>query len=230
MSSSYPYVCPTCGTANILHDIGCKYEHTDLSEFEKPYIDLLSVLTAHAAQNEVYMAKPVISKKVLVRKVEQLHDHNPWLEKHNDCLQRLIDERRVIWEHGGLRLIKPGEQTERLIPGFEPLRTIYEYGPVDGAKDYAVFTMVSWCTLKEMTWEQTKNFCTEWLEETGSWERESWAEGSISELLREKHHVWKHDLGWGDMANAAKNEIDNSGVEKGIDIRDKYGAKYEDYE
>lgn len=228
--SGFTYKCPACGTTNIVHEIDCKYEHEPLQQFEKCYIDIISVLVNHGAMMDAHDAPVNIKKDMLELRVENLHDKNPWLKEHDDCLQRLIDERRVVQESNGLRLTKPEERIEEVIPTFEPLQTIYEQGPVDGAKDYAVFTMVSWCTLKDMTWEQTCNFMKEWIRETNAWSRCDWGEDSIQELLDDKEHVWRKDMGWGDYAAAAKREIDEHGPGPQIDVREKTGLNPSDYD
>jgi hypothetical protein len=230
MSDRFVYKCPSCGTENRLHDVGCEYEHEELRQFEKCYIDILSILSSHAAMMEIHDAPVHIAEDMLRKRVERLHENNPWLREHQDCLDRLITERHIVREDRGLRLTDPNERNEEIIPTFDPIQTIYEHGPVDGCKDYAVYTMVSWCTLKELSWEQTVNFCTEWLRETNAWSRESWGESSISELLDDKRHVWRKDMGWGDYADVAKKEIDKSSVSAQIHVSEKLGLDPEDYD
>lgn len=222
--------CPTCGTEDQLHELDCEYEHVELERFEKPYTDLLVVLSNHVAEARKHGTDLHLTRQQLRDRVEDLHYQNPWLREHGDCLDRLIEERRVSRDPNGLRLLEPDERADQIVPTFDPIQAIYETGPVDGCKDYAVYTMVSWCNLKDLTWEQTCNFVTEWLEETGAWERESWGEGSIDALLADKHHVWRNDLGWGEMATVACQKIKDSDVEPGIDAYDKLGADPSDYE
>ena len=227
--TQFQYKCPQCGTTNILHDIGCKYEHEELHQFEKCYIDIISVLIDHHAMMKKHDAVLNIKEEMLKKRVENSQEQNPWLKEHQDCLERLKSERHIVEEPKGLRLTEPEEREEQIIPTFEPLRTIYSHGPCDGAKDYSVFTMVSWCTLKELTWEQTCNFMKEWLRETGAWERCEWGEDSIQELLDDKRHVWRKDMGWGDYADAAKREIENHGPGPQINISEKHGAEASEY-
>lgn len=227
--SYHRFRCPDCGTTDTLHESDCAFDHIDIKRFEVPYIDILVVLMDAAIVNTRYHARQVVSKPTLVRKVEQLQLDKEWSENHDSCLDALIEDGIVMEAHGGLRYLHPDERSDDLIPFFEPLKTIYEYGPVDGAKDYAVYTMVSWCALKDMTWKQTKNFIREWLTDSGAWDRENWSESSINELTNDKKHVWNDDLGWGEMAQVAKREIDSAEVPRGIDIRNKRGATYSDY-
>lgn len=229
-SGAFGVKCPDCGSRNIVHDRNCQYEHTPIEEFQKPYTDILVVLSNYAAEAAVHDVEPHLSIRELKSRVEDLHPQNPWLREHGDCLQRLIDEHRVARESSGVRLLEPQERADEIVPTFDPIQTIYEHGPVDGCKDYAVYTMVSWCNLKDLTWEQTQNFVREWLEETGAWERESWGEGSIDELLSDKYHVWANDLGWGEMAEIACSKIKDSDVDAGIDAYDKLGSSPGDYE
>jgi hypothetical protein len=260
VTDGFVYKCPDCGSTNILHEQGCKYDYEKLHQFERPYIDILSTLLDYAATMEQYDMNPAMKKELLIQKVEELPNHDKeveaedadllelesvefneaqqdidpptqeWNELHEDCLSRLIEERRVMETPEGLILTTPEERVEQVIPTFEPLRTIYECGPVDGAKDYSVYTMVSWCALKDMTWEQTCNFIHEWMEDTGAWERESWGEPSVQALLNDKKHVWANDLGWGDMAKAAKGEIDSSDADAQIDVNARIGKEATDYE
>lgn len=252
MSDRFAYRCPECGTTNRVHGIGCKYEHVEIHEFERCYVAIISALLDYMSLMEEYDKNPAMPREELVEKIEEMPDYTkPPKDEDNldlesvevepepqtqdfdevmaDCLNRLKQERRVMETPDGLLLTTPEERVEQVIPTFEPIQTIYECGPVDGAKDYSVYTMVSWCSLKEMSWEQTCNFVREWLEETGAWERESWGESSIDELLSNKRHVWANDLGWGDMANAAKQEIDSSGIDPQIDVDNKIGAEPTDY-
>lgn len=257
--TGFTYKCPECGATNILHDENCEYEYTEIREFERCYTDILAVLIDYGATMAQYDMDEAMDIQLLIKKVEQLPNWNNeqdaedeelmelesvsaedakqdidpptqnWTQKHWDCLNRLKNERRLMETDDGIRLTEEHERAEQIIPNFEPLRTIYAHGPVDGAKDYSVYTMVSWCSLKEMSWEQTVNFLTEWLEESNAWERESWGESSINELLSDKKHVWANDLGWGDMADVAKHEIESSNVDPQIDVDAKVGKEATDY-
>lgn len=233
LMAGFTYCCPACGCTNGVHEVDCKHEFVPLSRFEKCYIDILSSLMHHTAAMKTYDAPVTISESMLKRRVEDVQGEdtkNPWLSEHQECLEQLITARHITRTGDGLRLTRPEERAAEVIPTFEPVQTIYECGPVDGAKDYSVYTMVSWCSLKELTWEQTQNFCTEWLRETGAWDRCSWGEGSIAELLDDKRHVWQNDMGWGDYADIAAREIQSHDIEPQIDVRAKTGVDPSVYE
>ena len=261
MSDRFAYKCPSCGTTNRLHEQGCKYDYEALRQFEKAYIDIISILLDYEATMASYDLERGMPKSLLVEKVEDITDHSKepsdemseladlesvsaedlaadenvehptvsWDEVHQDCFQRLCNERRILHTNEGLILASQEERADQIIPNFEPLQTIWECGPVDGCKDYAVYTMMSWCSLKELNWEQTCNFMHEWLEESGAWSRESWGESNIQQLIDAKKHVWSGDLGWGDYAEIAKNEIESRDIEPQLDADAKHGAKAEDY-
>lgn len=132
-----------------------------------------------------------------------------WSDLHVECLHSLKDHQRVAEdeEMGGLYLMQPDERSFDIIPTFDPIKTLYEYGPVDGAKDYAVYSMVSWCELSGLNWEQTHNFMHEWLTETDAWSDLSWGERSIRQLVQSKKHVHDRGLGWGDYAEIAAAHV-----------------------
>lgn len=221
MGDKFSWPCPACGTTNRMHEFECKHEYRPYHAFELRYTDILAVLLD---------AGEPISYQKLRAGVDELPRDEPWIPLHDECLEALTDRRRVLKEGGRYRVPTPDERSEQVIPLFEPLRTIYEYGPVDGCKDYAVYTMMSWCNLKDLTWPQARNFMREWLTDTNAWERESWGESSIEELVNSKKHVWSGDFGWGGHAEAAKNTIDHADVPKSLDATKRAGREAEDYD
>jgi len=239
-SDTFAYPCPDCGTTNRVHDEGCDYDYAGPAVIEKAYIDILSQLIPHAAVMDMHDAPPGMSYKMLAQKVSKRlrnvgdpKKKGEWRTIHVDCLHALKDHRRVgeAEEMGGLYLKSPEERVMEIIPTFDPIKTIYETGPVDGCKDYAVYAMVSWCELVDLDWTQTVNFCKEWLTETNAWEELRWGEGSIDQLLRGKKHVHEKGLGWGQQAEEAKNVIERSNRDPRIDAQAKVaGVSKEDYD
>jgi len=229
----FAYPCPDCESTLAFHEVGCSYEGTPRHEIEKAYIDILSHLIAHSAVMDMHEAPPGMSFKMLASKVSRtlrsLDDpekKGEWKSIHEDCLHALKRANRLgeREEMAGLYLKSPEERSHDIIPTFEPIKTIYETGPVDGCKDYAVYSMVSWCELVGLGWTQTVNFCTEWLEETNAWDELSWGESSIRQLLRGKKHVHKKGLGWGEYADVAAKTIRASKREPRINVYDKLGS------
>lgn len=221
----FEYPCPECETTNIVHDASCPHDHDGIDHIRKAYTDILSVLLTEGAERERMDAPPGISFQTLREKVNEiLQSQAPdqrglWRDLHTDCLHELKNRRRVAEadEMGGLYLKQPEERAQEIIPTFDPIKTIYEHGPVDGAKDYSMYSMVSWTELAGLTWEEAKNFLTEWLEETNSWDDLHWGESSINQLLESKRHVHERELGWGDYAEIAAGHIRQSNREKQID-------------
>lgn len=225
----FDYPCPDCGVTHNLHETECDYEDTDIQKIRKAYTDIVSVLTVAGAGQQLMDAPPGISYDRLREQVNEILQDQPpetrglWRDIHNDCLHELKNRQRVgeTEEMGGIYLKQPEDRKQEIIPTFDPIQTIYECGPVDGAKDYAVYSMVSWTELVGLTWDQAKNFLTEWLEETNSWEELSWGEHSIGQLIESKKHVHERGLGWGDYAGIAAAHIEESDKEPRIDAYDK---------
>ena len=213
-----------------MHDISCSYDGMDPAIYEKCYTDILSILSSHGAKRRSYDLDPSIPKAKLKNRIANLPGTETWLGLHDECLTELNNHRVVLFTGSGIRLADYEERVERVIPTFDPLKTIYEHGPVSGGLDYGVYTMVSWCSLKSMTWEQTFNFVSEWLDESGSWEREDWSERSITEVVNGKKRIWRNDMGWGDMARAAAEVIRESDVEKQLDARSRRDLTAEDFD
>lgn len=225
----FEYPCPGCGATLNIHDMDCEYHDTDIQKIRKAYIDIISVLSAEGAKRQAMDAPPGISYNDMREKVNEILQNQPpehrglYREIHDDCLHELKDRNRASEdeEMGGIYLTDSEERAQEIIPTFDPIRTIYETGPVDGAKDYSVYSMVSWTALVGLNWEQTCNFLTEWLEETNSWEELDWGEGNIQQLLDSKQHVHEKDMGWGDYAEIAASHIRQSDREKRIDAQQK---------
>lgn len=233
----FEYPCPDCGRTNNIHESGCEYEDTDIQQIRKAYIDVLSVLLAENADRYARGANPGISYDTLTDKVSanlQSQDQpGLWRSIHRDCLHALKDDHRVAEDDakGGLYVMEPTERDHDIIPQYDPLKTVYEVGPIDGCKDNAVFAMVSWCEMIEFDWDQKVNFMTDWLTETGRWESETWAESSPEQLLANKKHIHEKGMGWKNRAEAAKGVIDNSDADPQIDAHTKADtASTGDYE
>lgn len=145
-----------------------------------------------------------------------------WAAIHDDCLGALKRFGRVVEreEMGGLYLTKPDTDSMGIIPLFEPIQTVFEYGPIDGCKDISVYSMVSWCELKDLSWDATVEYIEWWLTETNRWETESWGESSIEQLCEEKRHIHRESIGWGDNPKVAKGKMEASVKTAQLDATD----------
>lgn len=224
MNTTFLYPCPDCETKNRIHAMNCDYESLERTHIEQAYVAILSVLLDENARRYREDGHPGIPFDELATTVTRTLDDGAWRSLHTACLHTLKGERRVAEDDEGLFLLEPEEREMDVIPTFDPMKTVYEHGPVDGCKDYAVFAMVSWCEMLDFTWEQTVNFVAEWLEETGAWENQSWGESSIEQLLRTKRHVFEKGLGWKHRAENAKGVIENSGHEAQLSVDEKLAS------
>jgi hypothetical protein len=140
---------------------------------------------------------------------------------YGDCLDHLERVGRVTEnaDMGGLYLTQPDPESQSIVPTFDPLQTVFEYGPIDGCKDIAVFTFVSWCELQELSWEAAGAYMTWWLSDdaTGRWASESWGESSIDELMRGKRHIYRKSMGWGDHPQVATSKMESSHCDRQLD-------------
>lgn len=210
----FEYPCPACDATNEIHEFTCEWHDTPIQEIRKAYFDILSVLGAANAANRASDDPVGLSWDELTDRVsEQLkqQDHpEMWRSLHTACLHELKNRQRVAEDEsdGGLYLLKPAESDQEVIPQYDPMKTVYEVGPIDGCKDNAVFAMVSWCEFIDFDWEQTCTFMHDWMDDTGRWESESWAESSIDQLLENKRHIHEKGMGWKNRAEAAKGVMD----------------------
>jgi hypothetical protein len=142
-----------------------------------------------------------------------------WTERHSDCLAALKRFDRVVEreEMGGIYLLKPDERGGGIIPQFDPLKTVFECGPVDGCKDMAIYSMVSWCELRDLSWDGTESFIAWWLTETNRWASESWGESEIAEVCAGKRHVHAESMGWGDHPETAKRKLETVNADRKLD-------------
>ena len=244
---AFEYNCPDCGTANHVHAVDCDYGQTPSWKVRKAYTDIISILLSQSAKQTVDDDPPGVSYSDLREAVEDMLANDTdsetvrlasvdgerdaqsssgadtpasWTTLHNDCLTALkrfgrVEERE---EMGGLRLLPPDEQSTGIVPSFDPIKTVFEYGPIDGCKDIAVYSMVSWCELKDLSWDATQAFIAWWLTETGRWESEHWGEDDIAELCEAKRHIYEESMGWGDHPDVAKSEMERSSKTRQLDV------------
>lgn len=231
---SFTYPCPDCETSNNVHDPDCEYDLMPHAEIEKAYVDIVSTLLAAGRERVREDGKLGVSYGQLRRTVsDERIESGEWRQFHDDCLHLLKQRRRVAEdeEEGGLYIQAPKQRQREIVPQFDPLRTVYEHGPIDGCKDHAVYAMVSWAEFVGLDWTQTRRFVTEWLEETGAWEEQSWGESSIDELLDNKRHVHERGLRFGGIAESAKSTIESADHEPRLDAEQKAAAvSKEDYD
>lgn len=214
---TFAYPCPECGTTDYVHEMDCANEDIAFEEIESAYVGILAELIT--AESEAYIEDetPRVTFSELASSVSDQLVDGEWHSLHTDCLHALKRRELVAEDEDGLYLVEDDEREVEIIPVYEPMKTIYEHGPIDGCKDYAVFAMVSWCEMVGLNWDQTCNFMTEWLHSTDAWEEQSWGESSIESLLMNKKHVYSKGLGWKERARNAKRVIDDSSHEPRID-------------
>jgi hypothetical protein len=220
--SKFKYPCPYCGRSDF-HASECDESHEDFDEYEMAYSGIISVLLGKNSIGEFTTLPKAISKDELKSEVSDMMETGAWRSVHEDCLDKLMSVDRVVYDDGFI-LVQPTEY-EGVVPVFEPLSIVYEYGPIDGCKDYSVYSMVSWCTFIDMDWDQTVNFMKTWLEDTGRWESESWKESNLTSLIKSKKHVHSTELAWGDYPEVAQQTMEDSEREPKIDS----GVKNKEY-
>jgi len=223
-------LCPECESGYSFHEVGCSLDSFEMWEIERAYIDIVSRLTSREEpwqydelREDIEELKKTSESQVAFESTgggESL-DHPGWTPIHTKCLHKLKNVGRAVELDDGIQPSEPGEYLPGVVPTNDPIRTVYEYGPIDGCKDYAVYSMVSWCELVELGWEQTVAFVVHWLQESGRWEDESWAEGSPKQLVKGKKHVHEKGLGWGEYPSMAKTEMESSSKERRLDAEEQ---------
>jgi hypothetical protein len=209
--------CPFCGRSDF-HEAGCDPEYS-FEDFEAAYSGIISTLLHYNALGESTTLSKPLSKDKLEDEVSQMLKRGAWISLHDKCLSKLIELGRVQNTGDGYVLIKPEERDE-VIPFFEPLSVVFEYGPIDGCKDYAVYSMISWCSLVDLDWNQTVNFMRFWMDKTGRWETESWQESTVKSLVEDKRHIFEKELGWSDYPQICKEKMERSSKSPQFDARD----------
>jgi len=188
----FEYQCPECYTTCEVHSIGCQYEGTGRSEYEKAYIDIISVLS-----------RITCSKQKLQ---ENAHD---WGELHDAAFERLCSIGHINrTEDGYYTLAPPVERRKETRPYSEPLATIYEKGTVAGCHDNGLFALLAFFSHIDLLWEDTKEELLEWYQRTGTWERGGFDEPTPEALIVKKRHVWQEGYGWETKGEEAKKIID----------------------
>jgi len=190
----FSYPCPGCRTTNSLHEPDCRFEGTPWPTIEKAYIDSLAVLTAEELTEEELRATVDAE----------------WSDRHTAALATLKSLNRIDQaDDGTLRLLTAAEYAEQVSePSIEPMATIYEHGSVPGCHDNAVFAMIAWYEMVDLSWPETKDNVVTWLRESGAWDRGGFEESSPEELVENKRHVYESGYGWKQAGQEAKAVID----------------------
>mgnify|MGYP006272431095 FL=1 len=190
----FSYPCPGCRTTNSLHEPDCRFEGTPWPTIEKAYIDSLAVLTAEELTEEELRATVDAE----------------WSDRHTAALATLKSLNRIEQaDDGTLRLLTAAEYAEQVSePSIEPMATIYEHGSVPGCHDNAVFAMIAWYEMVDLSWPETKENVVTWLRESGAWDRGGFEESSPEELVENKRHVYESGYGWKQAGQEAKAVID----------------------
>ena len=227
---AFTYTCPDCESGLKFHHTGCQWDDFEMWEIERAYIDIISRLTAREEPWPYDELRDEVAEFAdtsddgpnfaSTSSEKSSVDHPGWTPLHDDCLHYLYQVGRAYEGDDGIQITEPSETQEGVIPSNDPLRTVFEYGPIDGCKDYAVYTMVSWCELIELDWEQTVAFIDFWLNETGRWDGQSWGERSPKQLAESKKHIHDKGMGWGEYPEMAKTEMEASSAERRVDAEE----------
>lgn len=190
----FQYPCPDCRTTNAIHKPECDFEEQRRGEIEKAYIDVLSVLSAAE-----------VDESELQNRVQ-----GEWDRLHAAVLGVLKSRKRVMMDGDSLRLLTSDEYEEEVSePTVEPVRTVYQHGSVPGCHDNAVFAMIAWYEMVDLSWEETREKVVSWLRDTGAWERGGFEESSPEELVDSKRRVYEEGYGWKQAAQEAKSVIEH---------------------
>lgn len=194
VSAYFSYPCPGCRTTSTLHDPDCRFDGTPRSEIEKAYTDLLAAL----------------SVQPLTESALQSAVHGRWSAQHAAALSTLVREQRVRESETGVyELLTATERKERVAePTQEPLKTIYEEGSVPGCHDHALFAMIAFYEMVGFSWEEIHEHVTNWLRESGAWDRGGFEEDTPGEVVEAKRHVYEQGYGWLQAAQEAKAVIE----------------------
>ena len=223
-------LCPDCESGYSFHKIDCDLDGFEMWEIERAYTDIIARLTGREEpwgydelRDDIEQLAEDSKQQVVFESTggKDTMDHPGWTPLHTECLHYLKNVGRAAELEDGIVISEPGEHLPGVVPSNDPMRTVYEYGPIDGCKDYAVYSMVSWCELIDLDWEQTVAFVVHWLQESGRWEDESWSERCPKELVKDKKHVYEKGLGWGDYPSMAKTEMEMSGEERRLDATEQ---------
>lgn len=192
--AQFQYPCPDCRTTTSLHAPDCRFDGTSWTEIEAAYIDILSTLAAGAMREG------------------KLRESSPgrWDRLHSAVLSRLRADQRIRETPGGaLELLSPTEFKEQVtVPSQESLRIIYENGSVPGCHDHAVFALIAYYEMVGLSWTETHERVTEWLLESGAWDRGGFEEDSPEDVVDNKRHVYARSYGWRQAAEEAAAVIE----------------------
>lgn len=231
---AFTYPCPDCESEYAFHLDDCSIDGQEMWEIERSYIDILSRLTAREepwTYNELRDAIDELGEEADEQQDEPMFEsigeseedkntmeHPGWTPIHTKCLHYLKQVGRAYEDDDGIVISEPSERQTGVVPKNDPMRTVFEYGPIDGCKDYSVYSIVSWCELIELDWEQTVAFTVYWLRESGRWESEDWGERTPKKLVESKKHIHDKGLGWGEYPEMAKAEMETSSKEPQLDV------------
>ena len=190
----FSYPCPGCRTTNSLHEPDCRFEGTPWPTIEKAYTDIVAVLSTGTVTESTLRETT----------------HGEWTRRHTAALETLKSVSRVEQsDDGTLRLLTAAEYKELVSePSSEPMATIYEHGSVPGCHDHAVFAMIAWYEMVDLSWAETKENVVTWLRESGTWDRGGFEEPTPAALVESKRHVYDAGYGWKQAATEAKRVID----------------------
>lgn len=180
------------------HSPDCEYHSYSETAIELAYIDILSRLTFEPMSNPE-----------LRRSVNDVPGRE-WSELHQECLMALWGLDHIEYNNDRDVFIhcEDGGQQASAHPTQEPLKTIHDFGTVDGAHDNGIFALIAWYSNQFDEWELVKQQLHEWNDRTNTFERGSFSETSFEGVLEKKKHIFDEEYGWRRMGREAKQQID----------------------
>ncbi len=206
----FNYPCPSCSSESNIHESNCDFSSENRSTIESAYIDILSELA------------------IADRTANSLTGMDTWSTLHEECLQRLENDQRIIDIQsekgkelfGKTNITNDNKTVYRLLtrtqwkeivstPTMEPLKTIYEQGSYPGCHNNAVFALIAFYEMIGLSWEETKRQVINWIHESDTWERGGFEENTPEELLEKNKYIYERGYGWKDKGEAAKSVIES---------------------
>lgn len=203
----FSYRCPGCYVTNRLHKDNCDYSDVHPHDWERAYVDIVSVLI----QRKTVRNAGDVDLPMNYEWIRDATEHT-WTPLYDACLGLLKRENYVIKDDADrLVILSPSQRKDRQTPSHGDIELIHEFGTCDGALDHGTSAMVSWCEMSEFDWERTREFVIDWLRETGTWERGSFEEPDPETLVDDKKHIHDNGVGWKNFAENTVRQMVDSG-------------------
>lgn len=192
------YQCPDCRTDSNIHSVDCRFADVAHTVIASAYMDILATLVGRR-----------ITRPKLVSEV------GDWESLHGAILATLSESGPVVTETVSDKTVytlQPADvfRESNLHPHYPPISTVYEHGSVPGCHDHALFAMVAWYEMQDVSWEETLEYVVDWLHESGTWERGGFEERTPEAAVQNKRHVWNEGYGWKRAAQEVVSTLESS--------------------